>query len=84
VPKAWELDKIPDPDEEMEINYVSFYEYFTKYLNSKKGAKKDEIDAFARFAACFPYQGGIDRSREAFNNCHDYDVSARTFLEAYN
>jgi len=83
--KAWELDKMPDdPDDDMDINYKSIYKYYFNYLNTKKGAKKEEIEALARYVACFTYQNGIDRSREAFNNCHDYDVSAKAYFEVWD
>jgi len=75
VDKAWELKKIPDYDKDV-VNYENVRLHFLNYLNTIKGAKKEEIETFTRFAGCFVYQSGIDTSRTAFNNCHDNEASA--------
>jgi len=63
-------------DEDFEPDYKNVRQYFLNYLKTIKGAKKEEIEAFASFAGCFFYQSSIDRSRTAFNNCHDNETSA--------
>ena len=51
-------------------------------MNTVKGVKKEEIEAFARYAGCFTYQSSIDKSRTAFNNCHDYEASTKAYYDA--